>query len=95
MNHAQAVELKQFKNTHDPIVRIIDDWFTNRPLALVMEGKVGKGKVVITGIDLFTDVSSRPEAKQLIYSLKQYMSGTDFNPASEIYPSELLQLINH
>ena len=95
MNHAQAIELKKFKNTHDPIVRIIDDWFTNRPLALLMEGKVGKGKVLITGIDLFSDVSSRIEAKQLIYSLKQYMSGTDFNPAAEIYPSELLQLINH
>lgn len=95
MNHAQAIELKRFKNTHDPIVRIIDDWFTNRPLALLMEGKVGKGKVLITGIDLFKDVSSRIEAKQLIYSLKQYMSGADFNPASEIYPSELLQLLNH
>jgi len=95
MSHAQVIQLKQFKNTHDPIVRVIDDWFTNRPLALLMEGKVGKGSVLISGIDLFTGVSSRIEAKQLIYSLKQYMSGSDFNPASEIYPSELLQLISH
>ena len=30
---------------------MIDDWFTNRPLALLFEAKVGKGKLLVSGID--------------------------------------------
>ena len=29
----------------EPIVRVIDDWVTARPLGLVVEGKVGAGKI--------------------------------------------------
>lgn len=84
MSHSGAINLTTFPAELKPIVRVIDDWFTNRPLALIVEGKVGKGKILISGIDLTTDLDKRPEAQQLLFSLKKYLAGEKFNPQVEI-----------
>ncbi len=80
MSHSGAINLTNFPAEAIPIVRVIDDWVTNRPLALIFEGRVGKGKILISGIDLTTDLDKRPEAQQLLFSLKKYMAGNWFNP---------------
>jgi hypothetical protein len=92
MSHAQAVNLSSFPAGLKPIVRIIDDWFTNRPLGLIFEARVGKGKLLVSSVDLQTGISSRPEAQQLLYSLKKYMAGNRFNPLTEI-PAEKIKNI--
>jgi len=78
-----------------PIVRVIDDWFKNRRLALVFEAKVGKGKLIVSGIDLHTNLETRLEAKQLLYSLKKYMTTEDFNPNVAIDIKKIKQLLNY
>ncbi|MBN1416875.1 MAG: beta-galactosidase, partial [Bacteroidales bacterium] len=93
MSHSNAVLLTSFKHEIKPIVRIIDDWFTNRPLALIFEAKVGQGKIIVSGIDLLTDTDKRPEARQLLYSLLKYMEGSTFNPSESIYEEELVTLL--
>ena len=92
MSHSGAINLSTFPPGITPIVRVIDDWFTNRPLALLFEAKVGKGKILVSGIDLTTDLETRPEAKQLIYSLKKYMTGSNFNPGVEVNTEMLIKL---
>ncbi len=84
MNHSGAINISSFPSEIKPIVRVIDDWFTNRPLALLFEAKIGKGKVLISGIDLLTDAKNRPEAQQLLFSLKKYMGSVHFNPTVTI-----------
>jgi len=80
MSHSGAINLTAFPVGLQPIVRVIDDWFTNRPLALLFEGKVGKGKILVSGIDLTTNLDRRPEAQQLLFSLKKYMTSSQFDP---------------
>lgn len=92
MSHSNAINLTGFPKDLKPIVRVIDDWFTNRPLALIFEGKVGKGKIMISGIDLTQDVDQRPEARQLLYSLKKYMCGEKFNPKVELSTENIINL---
>ena len=92
MSHSNAINLSSFPAGLKPIVRVIDDWFTNRPLALIFEAKVGKGKILVSGIDLTQDLDKRPEAKQLLYSLKKYMAGTKFKPKIELKAEELVKL---
>jgi arylsulfatase A-like enzyme len=92
MSHSNAISLEGLKNKPDPIVRIIDDWVTNRNLALVFEAKVGKGKLILSGIDLLTDQETRPEARQLLFSLNNYMNSTRFIPRTEISYQELNDL---
>lgn len=94
MSHSVAIDLTSFPQTVKPIVRVIDDWFTNRPLALLFEAKVGRGKVLISGIDLQGDLTNRPEAQQLLYSLEKYMNGRRFNPTVELDADTINNLIN-
>ncbi|MBM3310349.1 MAG: beta-galactosidase [Candidatus Aminicenantes bacterium] len=83
MSHAQAVVLSDFGPALRPIVRIIDDWFTNRPLGLIFEVKVGRGGLIVTGIDLLSDQEKRPEARQLLASLARYAASDEFRPSVE------------
>ncbi len=84
ITHSNAMVLDSIAKNIQPIVRVIDDWFTARPLGLVFECKAGKGKLLVSGIDLTTNLENRPEAKQLLFSLEKYMASENFNPVQEI-----------
>jgi len=93
MAHADAINMAELSGEIDPIVKIIDDWVTNRQLALVMEAKVGEGKIIISGADLHSDLESRPGARQLLKSLKSYMESENFDPKVKIDPTILGELM--
>ena len=84
MSHCNAIPLRKLGNDFQPIVRIIDDWFTARSLGLIIEMKVGNGKLLMCGADLLTDADKRPEARQLMNSLLRYMKSDAFKPLSEV-----------
>jgi len=46
----------------------------------LLEGKVGKGKLLVCSIDLNSDVEKRIAARQLKKSLLNYMGRPDFTP---------------
>ncbi len=93
MSHADVIRLDDFPATLTPIVRVIDDWFTNRSLALLVEMKVGNGKLLISGIDLYNDLDSRPEARQLLMSLNDYMHSSSFDPEVSVDIGQVLGLM--
>ena len=92
MHHSNAISLEDLENKPEPIVRIIDDWVTNRDLALIFEAKVGRGKLLVAGVDLQSELESRPEARQLLYSLKSYMSSDRFSPDTVMHVDEIKAL---
>lgn len=63
-----------------PIVEMIDNFTNNRRLAALFEGAVGNGRLVVSSIDLNTDLPNRPVARQMLYSLLKYMNSDKFNP---------------
>ncbi|MDH3649640.1 MAG: hypothetical protein OEQ53_08145, partial [Saprospiraceae bacterium] len=89
MRHGQAIKLDALAHNLQPIVRVIDDWFTNRSLGLIFEVSVGAGKLLVTGIDLLTNAAERPEAKQLLHSLKKYAASDAFQPDGKVEVAEL------
>ncbi|MCB0749858.1 MAG: beta-galactosidase, partial [Ignavibacteriae bacterium] len=93
MSHADVIKLNEFPVQIKPIVRVIDDWFTNRRLALLFEVKVGKGKLLVSGIDLHTNLDSRYEAKQLLKSLNNYMNSEAFDPEFALTISEINNIV--
>jgi len=95
MSNSGAIEFSKISPEIKPIVRVVDDWVTNRPLALLFEAKVGKGKLLVSGIDLTTDLDKRPEAAQLLFSLKKYMAGSSFNPEIEISKERIRKLVKN
>jgi hypothetical protein len=80
MSHTDAIQLDSFPVELKPIVQIIDDWVSNRKLALLFEAKVGNGSILISGADLANNLENRLEAKQLKASLLNYMGSEKFNP---------------
>lgn len=93
MSNSNAMVLNDFPVTLTPIVRIVDDWFENRKTALIFEAKVGKGKLIMSGIDLHTNLENRLEAQQLLYSLKTYMVSEQFSPKTKLDISEVKTLL--
>lgn len=93
MTHSDVVILDDFSATIKPIVRVIDDWVTNRSLALIFESKIGTGKLLICGVDLTNRMSQRPEARQLLHSLSQYMESKDFDPETALSVDEVKSII--
>ena len=81
MSHCNAIPLHKLGDNIQPVVRIIDDWFTARSLGMIVELKVGEGKLLICSADLNTPDKNRPEARQLKNSLLSYMQSAAFNPS--------------
>ena len=64
-----------------PPVEMVDNFTNNRRLALLYEGRVGKGRMVIASFDLWNDLDERPVARQMLASIFDYMNSEHFDPA--------------
>lgn len=93
IHRAGALRLDLLPKDVEPIVRVIDDWFTARPLGLIIEGKVGAGRIVVCGFDLTADAAAEPVSRQMRHSLLAYMDSPQFRPKVEIRVEELRSLI--
>ena len=74
----------------------IDDWRSNRKLALAVEMKVSAGKLLICTANLFAQ-NSDLVSRQLLYSLQRYMLSSDFEPSDSLTIEEIkgiLRLLN-
>ncbi|WP_295124871.1 sugar-binding domain-containing protein [uncultured Chitinophaga sp.] len=92
LHTAQTMHLKDFPAGLTPSVQLIDTWFEARKLGLLFEGKVGKGKIVVTSIDFSKDLDKRLGARQLYHSLLGYMNGKTFNPQVALEASAIKAL---
>ena len=66
-----------------PTVQVIDGFDRNHKLGLILEAKVGTGKLVVCSIDL-PNLLEHPEAKQLLSSIQAYMASDKFLPQDEL-----------
>jgi hypothetical protein len=76
--------LDEFPAELRPIVQVIDDWNTNRRLGLIFEARIGKGRLLVSGIDLKSNLNQRPVARQMLRSLLKYMNSNAFTPKCSI-----------
>ena len=80
--------LDNFAKDYRPIVQVIDNIERNHKLGLVMEWKVGAGKLLVCMSDL-EKAAKYPEGKAFYQSVIDYMRSADFNPSAEITVDEL------
>jgi hypothetical protein len=93
IHRAGALRLDLLPRGLNPIVRVIDDWVTAHPLGLIVEGKVGAGKIVICGFDL-THGASDPVSRQMRANLLHYMDSKAFQPGTELNDEQIESLIS-
>jgi len=84
VNKTQVMNLEDFPKGFKPMVQPIDTWFLNRRLAMIFEARVGKGKLIVSSANLSPDLEESPSAKQLYFSLQQYMESDQFNPKFDV-----------
>lgn len=92
IHRAGALRLDLLPKGTEPIVRVIDDWFTARPLGLIVEGKVGRGRIIVCGFDL-TRGADDPVSKQMRASLLAYMDSPKFAPKTA-FTADQVGLLN-
>lgn len=93
ITRAGAMILDDLPPRLQPTVQVVDDWFTARKLGLVLEGKLGKGRIVVCSVDLQSDLETNPVARQFRASLLRYMAGNRFKPAVEITADQVRGLM--
>lgn len=77
-----------------PTIQVIDGWKTNRKLGVLAEAKMGKGRFIVTSINLTDSLEHRIVARQFRNSLGKYMKSSDFAPEATVNPSQVYALIS-
>ena len=81
INRAQVMNLGQFPADYQSPIQPIDTWHINRKLGMIIEGKVYAGKLLMTTMDISSNLERRPVARQMRKAILSYMGSDDFNPA--------------
>ena len=77
-----------------PIVQVIDDYHRNDRLGAVFEARVGKGKLLVSSLDIESALDQRVVARQLRRSLITYMVSDRVDPKVEIDPAWLKGVVS-
>ena len=88
IKESHPLVLDNFAKDYRPIVQVIDNIERNHKLGLVMEWKVGAGKLLVCMSNL-EKAARYPEGKAFYQSVIDYMRSADFNPSAEITVDEL------
>jgi hypothetical protein len=77
---------------YKPLIQTIDNFVRNHKLGMIFETKYGKGSALICAIDLL-NLQDKPEARQLYYSILNYVKSDKFSPGKEITRDVLHKII--
>ena len=84
LNKAQVMNLMELPRDYQSPIQPIDTWHVSRKLGMLIEAKVGKGRLLMTTIDISNNLSRRPVARQLRKAILDYMQSTDFQPSLKL-----------
>lgn len=84
MNKATVMNFNEFPKDFQPTVQSIDTWFVSRKAGMLFEANVMKGKLLMTTIDITSNLDKRIVARQLRKSVLTYMESNNFNPQFDI-----------
>jgi beta-galactosidase len=79
INNVRAINVEDAPPRLQPAVQAIDDWNRGYKLGVIFECNVGKGKLLVSAINLQGELRSSV-ARQLRRSLLDYAAGDKFNP---------------
>ena len=78
ISKGRAFKLENWPAGIQPFAQPISDFHINEKLGSLFECRVGKGRLLVCGYDIENNKGA--VAKQLRYSLLQYVNSRDFNP---------------
>ena len=86
LNHAQVMNLMELPATYQPPIQPIDTWHISRKLGMLIEARVLGGRLLMTTMDITSNLDQRPVARQMRHAILSYMQSPDFQPAITLEP---------
>jgi hypothetical protein len=80
LNKAQVMNLMELPHDYQPPIQPIDTWHVSRKLGMLIEARVGQGRLLMTTMDITSDLERRPVARQMRRAILAYMQSKDFQP---------------
>jgi len=81
LNNAQVMNLMELPADYQSPIQPIDTWHVSRKLGMLIEARVGKGRLLMTTMDISNRLAERPVARQMRQAILCYMQSSDFKPA--------------
>lgn len=92
LKNARPLMLQGVFEGHQPIVRSIDNIERSLPLGLIMEFRVGRGRLLLCMAHL-AKAAQWPEGRALHHSIVAYMRSRHFQPTAQISVAQLKEAI--
>ncbi|WP_111709781.1 sugar-binding domain-containing protein [Lutibacter citreus] len=92
VKNSRPIILDNAPKNYKPIVQTIDNMWRSHKLGTLFEFKVGKGKVLVSAINL-SEIEKTIEGNALYQSILDYMNSKDFNPSTEINSEKLKNML--
>ncbi|MCR5469401.1 MAG: beta-glucuronidase [Prevotella sp.] len=92
LNKAQVMNLQDFPKGYQSPIQPIDTWHVSRKLGMVVEANVLKGKLLMTTMDISSDLEHRVVARQMREAILSYMDSSDFAPSLTLNPDIIQNL---
>ena len=89
LNRAQVMNLMELPADYQPPIQPIDTWHVSRKLGMLIEARVLGGRLLMTTMDISTDLAHRPVARQMRHAILAYMQSPDFQPAITLDPETI------
>ena len=80
LNKAQVMNLMELPADYQSPIQPIDTWHVSRKLGMLIEARVGRGRLLMTTMDITNNLAERPVARQMRNAIIDYMQSPDFNP---------------
>lgn len=80
LNRAQVMNLVELPAEYQSPVQPIDTWHVSRKLGMIVEARVGRGRLLMTTMDISRDLGRRVVARQMRTAILRYMQSSDFQP---------------
>ena len=93
LGEAQAMDLTTLPKDYLSPIQPIDDPETCRKLGMLVEANVLKGKLLVTSMDISTNLDHRLVARQMRKAILAYMQSDDFKPSITLQPETVNSLI--
>lgn len=84
LNKAQVMNLAELPDSYQPPIQPIDTWHVSRKLGMLVEANVGKGKLLMTTMDISSNLDTRLVARQMRKAVMDYMKSDSFAPTLKL-----------
>lgn len=95
VNRAQVMNFSELPKDYQSPIQPIDTWHISRKLGMMIEAQIGKGRLLMTTMDLQNDLDHRIVARQMRKAILDYMHGDKFNPSLQLSCDDIHYFYTH